>query len=184
MLNLTPEIVGDDLVGEVPAGEIPVPPAQLPQPLGPVVGLVAGDAGGQILAGHAGERTGLFHHAFEIRVDGGDDPVLGALVPQVAGQGAGVDPLDADDAVLPQIVPQAHGGPPVGIFFLVFLDDETGQVETAALHVLGVDAGVADLGVGHGDHLPLVGGVGEDFLVAGHGGVEHHLAGCLAGGAE
>ena len=39
------------------------------------------------------------------------------------------------------------------------------------------DAVVADLGGGHQDDLAPVGGVGEDLLVAGHGGVEDQFTG-------
>ena len=39
-------------------------------------------------------------------------------------------------------------------------------------------------GIGHGDDLALVGWIGEDFLVAGHGGVEADFAAGLGGGAE
>ena len=35
---------------------------------------------------------------------------------------------------------------------------------------------VADVRLGHHHDLAAVGGVGEDLLVAGHRGVEHHLA--------
>ena len=31
------------------------------------------------------------------------------------------------------------------------------------------------MGIGQGDDLSGVGGVGEDLLIAGHGGVENHL---------
>ena len=51
------------------------------------------------------------------------------------------------------------------------------------LVVLGRAAGVADVRVGQRDQLPGVGGIGDDLLVAGHGGVEHHFAGAAAGGA-
>ena len=54
----------------------------------------------------------------------------------------------------------------------------------AALDVLGVDAVVADQRVGHRDDLAAVGGIGEDLLVAGHGGVEADLAVDLSLGAE
>ena len=37
-------------------------------------------------------------------------------------------------------------------------------------------AGVADMRIGQRDQLPRVGRIGQDLLVAGHGGVEHHLA--------
>ena len=53
-----------------------------------------------------------------------------------------------------------------------------------AFHVFGVDAVVADLRIGHGDDLATIAGIGEDFLVAGHRGVETDLAVDLAEGAE
>ncbi len=53
-----------------------------------------------------------------------------------------------------------------------------------ALGVEGVDAVVADLRAGHGDDLAAVGGIGEDLLVAGHRGVEDHLAEGSDGSAE
>ena len=43
------------------------------------------------------------------------------------------------------------------------------------LHVFGVHAVVADVRVSERDDLLAVAGVGQDFLVARHGGVEHHL---------
>ena len=55
-------------------------------------------------------------------------------------------------------------------------DDKAGQMRPAAFDVLGVDAVVADLRIGHRDDLPAVTGVGEDFLIAGHRRVEANLA--------
>ena len=46
----------------------------------------------------------------------------------------------------------------------------------AAFDVEAIDAIVAYQGIGHGDDLALVGGVGEDLLVAGHRGVEDDFA--------
>src|SRR5262249_8962934 len=43
---------------------------------------------------------------------------------------------------------------------------------------------IADERIGHADDLALVGGVGEDFLVAGHGGVETNLPARARGRAE
>ena len=66
-------------------------------------------------------------------------------------------------------MPDLHGGTKL-------LDAE------ALLAKLGVSEGmrIADLGVGHRDHLAFVGRVGQNFLVAGHRGVENHLSGALA----
>ena len=52
------------------------------------------------------------------------------------------------------------------------------------LDVLFVDAVAADVRIGQGDDLPAIAGVGEDFLVAGQGGVEHHLADGMAGSTD
>ena len=52
------------------------------------------------------------------------------------------------------------------------------------LDVLVVDADDADMGKGEGDDLGSIGGIGEDLLVAGHGGVEADLADRLADRAD
>ena len=64
------------------------------------------------------------------------------------------------------------------------LDDEAVGPRPARLDVLVVDAVVADHRVGHADDLPPVGGIGEDLLVPGHGGVEDDLARRSRRGAE
>ena len=61
---------------------------------------------------------------------------------------------------------------------------QRGGPDAVALVVLGVDAGVADVGGRQGDQLAVVGGIGEDLLVPGQAGVEHDLAGRVAAGAE
>ena len=52
------------------------------------------------------------------------------------------------------------------------------------LDVLVVDADDSDMREGEGDDLGGVGGVGQDFLVAGHRGVEADFAGRRAGRAD
>ncbi len=39
-----------------------------------------------------------------------------------------------------------------------------------------IDAGVADMRISQGDDLARVGRIGEDFLVTGDRGIEHHFA--------
>ena len=51
-------------------------------------------------------------------------------------------------------------------------------------NILGVDAVIANVRVGQRDDLLAVARVCEDFLVAGHGGVEHHLADGGASGSN
>ena len=43
------------------------------------------------------------------------------------------------------------------------------------LHVVAVGAGIADMGIGQSDDLPAIGRVRQDFLVAGHRGIEDEL---------
>ena len=65
---------------------------------------------------------------------------------------------------------------PVGGHERQVADDEARGVDAARLGILGVGADVADVRIGERDDLAGVGGIGEDLLVAGHRGVEDHLA--------
>ena len=93
-------------------------------------------------------------------------------------------PSMADDAGLAEIVVQRALGAEVARPAAPLADDEPGQIGPAALDVLGVDAVVADLGIGHGDDLPAIRRVGEDLLIPGHRRVEADLAVDLPLGAE
>ncbi len=55
-------------------------------------------------------------------------------------------------------------------------DHEAGDLRLVRLGVLVIDPVVAYQGIGHGHDLRAVTGVGGDFLVAGHRGVEDDLA--------
>ena len=59
--------------------------------------------------------------------------------------------------------------------------DQAGGEDLAGLRRPGGAAGVADVRIGQRHQLPRVGRIGEDLLVAGHGGVEHHFADRQAG---
>jgi hypothetical protein len=62
--------------------------------------------------------------------------------------------------------------------------DEAACRRGHGLDVLGIGAGVADMGEGEGDDLPGVGRVGQDLLIAGHRGIEADLAHRHGAGAE
>ena len=68
-----------------------------------------------------------------------------------------------------------------GVYVIAHDDAPAGGRGT--LVVVGGGAVVADVRVGEGDDLAGVAGVGEDLLVAGHGGVEDHLSEGRPGGA-
>ena len=79
-----------------------------------------------------------------------------------------------------EVIGQIALGPPVGRVGVVLLDNEALHLDPPGFDIFGIDAVIADQGISHGDDLALVGRVGEDLLITGHGGVEHHLAGGLA----
>ena len=87
---------------------------------------------------------------------GGQAGLHRAALAQVAGQGAGVDALDADDAVLRHVLGQGGARAPRTRHLAEFLDDEAADLRAGALVVGGVDAVVADERVRHGDDLPVV----------------------------
>ena len=54
------------------------------------------------------------------------------------------------------------------------------EMQCVCLHVLLVDAVVAQLGIGEGDNLTRIRRIAHDLLVTHHGRVEHNLAEGLA----
>ena len=97
------------------------------------------------------------------------------MLADVQRERAGVDAVDAGDAIFAEVVVEALLAPPVARLREV-ADDEAGEEEPATLNVLGVDAVVADLRSGENDELPGVGGIGQNLLVARHASVEDHFA--------
>jgi hypothetical protein len=57
-------------------------------------------------------------------------------------------------------------------------------VRLRAFEIFFIDPVVPDLGIGHRDNLAAIARVGEDFLVAGHGGIEANFSIHFAGRAE
>ena len=108
------------------------------------------------------------------------DPHRAALA-QVAGERAGVDAADADDALRRRARRRACAA--LRQFDATrerVAHDVAGDPDPARLRVLVVHAGVADVRRGHDDDLAVVRRVGERLLVAGHAGGEDGLAEGLA----
>jgi hypothetical protein len=62
--------------------------------------------------------------------------------------------------------------------------DQSGCMDSRGLDILSVDTGVADVRISERDDLPAVARVGQDLLVTGDCGVEHHLAERMAGSTD
>ena len=100
---------------------------------------------------------------------------------QAAGQGASVNALNADDALLDELFVEGALGTPVGCHACCVANHVAGNPNLAGLSVGLVHAGVANMGSGLNHNLTRVGGVGQGFLVAGHTGRENRLAQGRAG---
>ncbi len=94
----------------------------------------------------------------------------------MTGQCAGVDSRNRRHARADEKVMKAAFGAPVRRVRALFVDDEACAPRANAFRVLDVHAGVADVRDRHANHLAVVRRVGQDFLVAGHRGVEDDLA--------
>ena len=157
---------------------------------GPVSGFVGPGvaAGGRDLADvvHAFHRRGAAGglngpSSVELRRQAGAHRTERA---EVLGQCAGVDVLDPENAVFRKIVGQRLIRAPIRRDVAELADHEAADVRAGGFIVVGVDAVVPDLRVGHRDDLAAVGGVGDDFLIARHRGVETDFPGGGAGGSE
>ena len=141
---------------------------------------IAGHGGGEVLAHDRRAGPHLREKAFDVGVDGGDHRALGAGVAHMAHEGARVDSLDGDDAVVLEEPGQRDVAAPVARLLAHVAHDEAAAGGLGALHVLEVDAVVADLRVCHRDDLPGIRGIGDDLEVPLQGGVEADLAERLA----
>ena len=107
---------------------------------------------------------------------GQDGTVHDAALSDDAGEVAGVDALDADGIVFLQKAVQRLLTAPVGRGLAGLADDITLGPDLIRLHVVLIHAVVADEGVGLGDDLAVVAGVGQRLLKAHHAGGKDDLA--------
>ena len=148
-----------------------------------MVGGGGGDLCHEITAGHGrgGLRAGYGLLCAQL---GGEAGALGPLGAQQLGELAGVDALNAGDVVARQPVLQRLLGAPVGVQPGQLCHGKAAYLRAGTLVVFLTHAVIADERVSHGNNLATVGGIRQNLLVSGHGGVEASLAGDGAGAAE
>ncbi len=181
--------VVDDGDGE-PGGIGAIPAPELGRErLEPLHRAAAGDRGDEVLLGqrrHPASSLGEF-------LQPGAGGLLGLVAEhrpksasgaQVAGQGPGVDAVDARDPMPLEVAVERVEGAEAARPAALPADDERPHPRLLRLGVGVVDAVVALQRVGHADHLPGIGGIGQHLLVAAHRGVEDHLALAQRVGAE
>ena len=165
--------------------------AGLPFGLRPAVGLGGADFLGQIQPGHAGGAAGGSQRLLRMfgaqAFAGGQrqhGAVLRALGAQQAGELARVKACNGNRALARQVLRQRFAAAEIAGQQRQVFDHQTGGLHAGAFHVFGVHAVIANVRIRQGDDLLAVAGVGEDFLITGHGGVEHHFAHGHAGCAN
>ena len=152
--------------------------AHAPQPrrLAPLERLGRGHVLGEVEAFEPRKRLCFFHQHVMIGDAVADGAVRHALFADQRRQRAGVDPRQRRDVVLLQPAVQRHQAAIVGRMLGIGANNEAAHHRRQGLDVLVIGADNADVRKREGDDLPGVGRIGQDFLVASHGGVEADLA--------
>jgi hypothetical protein len=165
--------------------------AEFPRSLVPGEALAAGDHRHEVHADQAGPlaRFPLECRQVEIAVRRvSDDGVRHAVVADRSGERPRIDAGQADDAATAQPLVEVAAGAMVGRIGDGGVEDHAAcagrRRHADGLDVLLVGSHVSDVWKREGDDLARIGGIGQDFFVSGHGGIEAHLADRMAGRAQ
>ena len=156
-----------------------IPQLQTPLSPTPILDLLAADLAGEVHSFEAGPVGGHLDERGDIEFAVGavgDDHGWRPFPSDQPGQRAGVEAGQADPAMVGHPVGEADLRPVIGGLGHRLADDAAERMGVVGLDVVGVGADIADVGKGEGDHLAGKAGVGHDFLVAGHRGVEAEFA--------
>src|SRR5690606_23586872 len=169
---LDAEVVGHDVEAVLRGLAIALP--QLPGAFRPVLLRLDGHHLGQVDAGHAGVAARQLDGAVGViaREDAG---ALRTRLAQDAGKLAGVDVGDGHHALGCQVFGQRLTGTEVRNARGAVAHHQARGQHARRFDVFGIDASVADMRVSKRYDLAVVAGIGQNFLVAGHGRVEHYL---------
>src|SRR5688572_1615418 len=135
-------------------------------------------------AHHRGLSLNAFQKCRCIGFHAGDPHPHGALLSDVASDGARVDLTHADDALSAQLKFEVSSGPPIGgdpsgVTYHIASDPNP-----AGFAVLVIPPGIADVWRRRDHHLTVVAGIGQGLLITRHAGGEDRLAKGLAKSAE
>ena len=177
-------VVGDDVQPLLRADDRP----RFIQPdaaVVPLVRLLGRDDLGEVHALEAGKAPRQMHGRRFVDLVAGDDATgLRAALAQHARQASRVDAGNGDDAAPLEEFLQRIGRAPVARHLRQIAHHEAGGIDLAGFHVFRRRADVADVRIGESDDLAGIGRVGENFLITGHRGVEHHFSGRVAIGTD
>ena len=140
----------------------------------------------QVLANELRSGRQTIGKDIEVEFLGGNNAHLRAMVAKMLNEGAGINALNRDDALLGQVVWNAQRAAPIGRRAAHIVHHHAAQrggrcgtvgvSGIRALNIGKVDTVIADLWIRHGYDLSRVAGIGENFEVALKRGVEAHLS--------
>jgi hypothetical protein len=156
---------------------------EAPFGLRPLVRAFRGDDLREIHSRQTRERARQFER-FRFVVAGEDAAVLRALVTQDARELAGIDVGDRDNTLVSQILRQGFFGAKIRCKHGQITNDQAGGMDFRGFNVLGIHTDIADVRIRQRDDLLGVARIGQDFLITGDRGVEHHFADRVTGCAD
>ena len=129
-----------------------------------------------VVLGDLGRRLHTGNQALGVGIDRRDGGTHGTALADMERERTRIHILDSDDIALCKEVRQALDALPVARRIAHVMHDEATQMKLPRLHILLVDAVVADLRVRQRDNLASIARIAHDLLIAHHRGVEHHFA--------
>lgn len=150
----------------------------------PCEGSAAGDFANVVETDQARPLAGTADGFLRAEAFGAEAALAGALNAELLRDGAGIYARDAWNAVTGEPIGKGFCGAPVGVDGADLADDKASHLWGIALDVGEVDTVVADLGGSHGNDLTEIGGIGDNLLIARHGGIKNGFTSDSALGTE
>ena len=151
---------------------------------GPIVGGGGGDFLDEIDSDESAEIAGFGDGFLVIEAFGAEAGVEGTGDAKFFGDGTGIDAFEAGNARFGKVVLYGLVAPPITGEGADLTHHEAADLGAVGFNILGANAVVPDLDGGHGDDLGEIGGIGQDFLITGHAGIETGLSGLGGGGSK
>ena len=107
---------------------------------------------------------------------GNQASALGALFTQNTRQATGINIRNGYHTLIAEVVLETSLATEITGMQRQVANNQTRTLDFFGFFVLCVNPDITDMGTGQSYQLARVGGICEDLLITGHGGIEHHLA--------
>ena len=145
----------------------------------PLIRLLGRDEPGEIHPGDARKLLGVLNGRFNGLLTRHNAAGLCALLANDASQLARIDVSNSNRVALLEKIRKSPLRTPAAGDHGAIANDESGRVNPVRLHVVAVDAGIADMRIRQRDDLATVGRIGKNLLITRHSGIEDNFADSL-----